>query len=162
MAEITYRLAVPEDARRLAETRIDMLLEEAQAGGRLVGPTDPVLRNNEEYFADRLADGSVLTWLAFDGGALIGTGSVNFSVNPPNFHAPSGQSAYIANIYTVPDHRGCGIATEILRRCVDSAREQGCERVTLNASQAGRPIYEKYGFTTAVNAMSYYPKDHEG
>jgi ribosomal protein S18 acetylase RimI-like enzyme len=39
-----------------------------------------------------------------------------------------------------------GIGTELTRKCVELSVERGYTRITLHASDYGRPIYEKMGF----------------
>ena len=72
----------------------------------------------------------------------------------PTFHNPSGRCAYIMNMYVRPDYRRRGIATAILDLLVTDARERGAGRIALEATEAGRPLYEKYGFVPALSEMA--------
>jgi GNAT superfamily N-acetyltransferase len=54
--------------------------------------------------------------------------------------------AYIMNMYTLPRHRGRGIATELLARLVAHARQKDCARAFLHALANARSIYERAGF----------------
>ncbi|MCX7773607.1 MAG: GNAT family N-acetyltransferase, partial [Clostridia bacterium] len=56
-------------------------------------------------------------------------------------------------MYTVPTHRGKGVATEIFRRTVEEAKASGCGRISLNATEMGRPLYEKFGFEPSHDEM---------
>jgi GNAT superfamily N-acetyltransferase len=51
------------------------------------------------------------------------------------------------NIYVEPDQRRSGIASLLMNTVLDFARSKGAASVTLHASQKGRPLYEKMGFT---------------
>ena len=50
------------------------------------------------------------------------------------------------NIYTEPAYRRRGIAYRILDLLVSDIRSKGVIAVSLEATEAGRPLYEKYGF----------------
>ncbi len=54
---------------------------------------------------------------------------------------------YLMSMYTVPSFRGRGVATRIVRASLDWAREHGYRRFTLHASDMGRSVYERLGFT---------------
>ncbi len=62
---------------------------------------------------------------------------------------------YIANIYTLPDWRGRGIATTLTRAILDAARATGLPRVWLRASALGRPVYERLGFVSNLAYMEF-------
>lgn len=64
----------------------------------------------------------------------------------PTYHNPTGRKAYIMNMYTSPDYRRKGIAYKTLDLLVSSAKEKGISAISLEATDMGRPLYEKYGF----------------
>lgn len=45
------------------------------------------------------------------------------------------------------EHRGGGVATTLVERSLAWLRGCGCARITLRASDAGRSIYQRLGFT---------------
>lgn len=54
----------------------------------------------------------------------------------------------VEDLYTLPGHRGRGIASAIIRHCVDVLRQEGCEAVFLGAHITERPkyLYNRLGF----------------
>jgi GNAT superfamily N-acetyltransferase len=58
-------------------------------------------------------------------------------------------------VATVPDQQGKGLANGILKRLLLDARERGQVTASLQASQAGRPLYERLGFR-AVGTLHFY------
>ena len=50
------------------------------------------------------------------------------------------------NVYVRPDQRGQGLARRLLERVLDECAAHGVTQVSLHASEAGRPLYEKLGF----------------
>ena len=52
----------------------------------------------------------------------------------------------VLNVFTYPEYRKKGVATELLKRLIDEAGKQNLSYIELSASEAGRPLYEKLGF----------------
>ncbi len=50
------------------------------------------------------------------------------------------------NMYTALEYRIQGIAIYTLDLLVNDVREQGVSQIALEATEMGRPLYEKYGF----------------
>ena len=57
-----------------------------------------------------------------------------------------GADCEIWSVATLPPARGRGLATALMRQGLWDAREGGCVTSTLQATAAGRPIYERLGF----------------
>jgi GNAT superfamily N-acetyltransferase len=62
----------------------------------------------------------------------------------------------LVNVYTEPDVRGVGIARALMNAVLEWAAAQGCDRVALHASDAGRPLYRSLGFVP-TNEMRWSP-----
>ena len=71
------------------------------------------------------------------------------------YHNPSGCKAYIMNMYTKPEYRRKGIANNTLKLLVEDARSRGINEISLEATQMGRPLYEKFGFVKMNDEMEY-------
>ena len=56
----------------------------------------------------------------------------------------------VYNVVTKEGFRGQGLATALLRQLLAGAKDMGLERVMLNATESGRPIYERLGFQERV------------
>ena len=76
----------------------------------------------------------------------------------PSYHNPSGNTAFIMNIYTNPDYRRKGIAYKVLDLLVKDAKERGVENIILDSTLMGRPLYEKYGFVKINDYMELPPE----
>lgn len=57
-----------------------------------------------------------------------------------------GDDCEIWSVATLPQARGRGLSTALMRQGLWDAREGGCTTSTLQATAAGRPIYERLGF----------------
>ena len=153
---IGYRLATADDAEALARIRIDFLTEANSMDGAVDNDAEKaaLYASNLDYFKREL-NRSFIAWLALEEGEIIGTSGASFYEYPPNKSAPTGKKAYISNMFTYPQHRGRGVATTLFALTVDEAKARGCEGVTLNATEMGRPIYKKYGFADIEGDMGY-------
>lgn len=61
--------------------------------------------------------------------------------------------ALLHNVYVLPEFRRRGLARQLVETARDWCKAEGFTRMSLNASQAGRPLYEAMGFHP-TNQMS--------
>ena len=148
---ITYKIATPEDLEVLVSTRIEVL----RAANRLSTDTDmsQVEQESRKYYETALRDSTHIAVLVYNGEQFIGAGGVSFYQVMPTYHNPSGRKAYIMNMYTTPAFRRQGIAYHTLDMLVQKCRELEVHHITLEATAAGRPLYEKYGFVQMQDEM---------
>ena len=57
------------------------------------------------------------------------------------------------NMYSAPDYRRQGIAYKTLDMLVKISKERGINQISLEATEMGRPLYEKYGFVKMESEM---------
>ena len=148
---LIYKRATLEDINVLTETRIEVL----RAANRLSDTIDmsEVERESYNYYQKALCDGSHIAYLVFDGKRFVGAGGVSFFQVMPSYHNPSGKKAYIMNMYTNPAYRRRGIAAKTLDMLVKDAKNKGIKFISLEATDMGKPLYEKYGFIKMNNEM---------
>ena len=58
-------------------------------------------------------------------------------------------------MYTRPEWRARGLATALLQEIILCAKDEGLKTIRLNASDMGRPVYEKAGFISNTAAMQF-------
>lgn len=146
-----YKKATIEDIDELVRTRIIVL----RAANKLSDETDMTVVKKEsyEYYKRTLQNGEHIAYLVYDKGTFIGAGGISFYQVMPTYHNPSGKKAYIMNMYTAPEYRRQGIAIHTLDLLIKDAKEQGVSHIALEATQMGRPLYEKYGFVKMEDEM---------
>ena len=136
------RLAVPADIPQLCRLRLAYFDEEF---GTL--PSDKlsaIKAHLPAYFTQHL-----------------GTGCIAAVEKPANPTFPCGRSGYVLGVYTEPDYRGQGLATQIMTLILAEAKRLALDTVTLSASDMGRGIYEKLGFTvkqSKFTEMEWFPE----
>ena len=151
---IEYRRAELNDMDELLRVRINFLYDAKNISAH--DEEAAIRKANEEFLKEVLIDGSFMQWLAVEEGKIVATSSVSFYRLPPNRGLPTGKAAYIGNMYTYPEYRKKGIASKLLSLAVEEAKNYGCNKVLLNATDMGRPIYEKFGFTDSKDDMVYW------
>lgn len=148
---LVYKKATIDDIDLLTETRIEVL----RAANKLSYDVDMDNVKNESYtyYKKALSDGTHIAYLIFDDDIFVGTGGVSFFQVMPTYHNSSGWKAYIMNMYTKPDYRRNGIAYNTLEKLVEDAHKRGITSISLEATDMGKPLYEKYGFVKMNNEM---------
>ncbi len=146
-----YKFATLDDIEDLTSSRIEVL----RAANKLDDSVDmsQVKKESFEYYQKALADGSHVAILVMDGDMVVGAGGVSYYTVMPTFHNPSGKKAYIMNMYTRPEYRRQGIAIKTLDLLIKDAKEKGIVEISLEATDMGKPLYEKYGFTIMKSEM---------
>ena len=81
------------------------------------------------------------------GGIVVATAIGTLELGVPNPQCPRGRTVRLANVITVPDHRGHGLGTRLVGDVVEWARSIGADRVDLT----GRP---RGAGSTSVSASS--------
>lgn len=147
--EIEYRRLTENELDVFIDMRINQLREE---GAKEDIDLKPALK---EYYNRHMADGTFVSWLAWDGDNIIGTSGMSFVEKPPYFGCPSGKMGLLSSMFTNPNYRRKGIAKELLSRVINDAKEYGCGTVQITASDMGVKLYTNFGFVHSGNFMQY-------
>lgn len=146
---IDYRRLTENELQTFVEMRINQLREE---GAKEEIDLTPALI---DYYKRHMADGTFVSWLAFDGDKIVGTSGMSFVEKPPYFGCPSGKIGLLSSMFTDKNYRRRGIAKELLTRVVNDARRYGCGTVQITASDMGVLLYTDFGFVKNGNFMQY-------
>ena len=149
--DLTYRKASVEDLDLLVRTRTEVL--HAANGLGEDADMSEAEAQSRAYYLKALRDGTHTAYLVFDGDRFAGAGGISYYQVMPTYHNPSGNKAYIMNMYTRPEYRRRGIAYRTLDLLVEDARAKGIGFIALEATAMGRPLYEKYGFIPMNDEM---------
>jgi GNAT superfamily N-acetyltransferase len=162
LAQETIRQATVDDAAIIARHRVAMFREMGQV------PTDELatrlLEASTAALGPLLRERSYIGWLAIaeNDRVIAGAGAHVHSQLPRISHdgiaVTTAPVPLVVNVYTEPDYRGMGIARALMDTLLRWAKAQGCDRVVLHASDAGRPLYQSLGFAP-TNEMRWSPTD---
>ena len=147
--KIEYKRLTEKELDIFIDMRIKQLREEGAKEEIDLGPA------LKDYYTRHMADGTFVSWLAFDGETIIGTSGMSFVEKPPYFGCPSGKMGLLSSMFTNPNYRRKGIAKELLSRVVKDAREYGCGTIQITASDMGVKLYTAFGFVHNGNFMQY-------
>lgn len=114
-----------------------------------------LLEANRRYYEARLASREHIACFAYGEGQILGCGGVCFQTELPSPENPSGQCAYLMNIYVRAHARRRGVGRGIVRWLVTQARERGAGKIYLESSNAAKGLYEKLGFAQMGDMMIY-------
>jgi len=118
---------------------------------------DKKLSNSlKEYFVNGFKKKEFISWVAKDNNKIIATSGLCFYTLPPSYKNMTGKIGYIMNMYTKPDYRRTGIATELFKKMIEEADKLGIIKICLHATDAGKSVYLKHGFTEENTEMKLY------
>ncbi len=149
-----YRKATLEDLDELLRLRLDMRRERETVYNLI--DEENFRRVTEGFFLASISNESFVAWIAVEGENIVASSGMSFYSVPPTYKNLSGKVAYLMNMYTQPEYRNQGIASDLVKKMIREAKDRGCSKIVLNASVMGRPIYEKNGFQDMENEMVLY------
>ena len=149
MSRPVIRRLTAEDLDAFIAVRIRQLREE---GAKEQIDLTGALR---KYYEKHMADGTFFSWIALDGGEIVGTSGMSVVEKPPYFGCPTGKIGLLSGMFTHPAYRRQGIAKELLSRVVADAKNAGCGTVQITASDMGVKLYTAFGFVHNGNFMQY-------
>jgi GNAT superfamily N-acetyltransferase len=80
-------------------------------------------------------------------GEIVATAIGTLEIGVPSPQCVRGRTVRLANVITLPEHRGHGYGTTLVLDVVAWARSIAADRVDLSATPAGQRLYQKLGFT---------------
>ncbi|WP_069997338.1 GNAT family N-acetyltransferase [Cellulosilyticum sp. I15G10I2] len=111
-------------------------------------------KNIVSYLEENL-DGEFLVWVIEEDGEIVATSGLNLFQKPPTYANPTGQEAFIMNIYVTPASRRKGYAACLIHEIIRYLKTTGCNKINLVATEAGKYVYEKIGFKAKDGVMEY-------
>jgi ribosomal protein S18 acetylase RimI-like enzyme len=145
----TLRKATPKDLPTLVRHRDAMWVEMHRVAP---GERDPTSKAYGKWLLARMRRGTLTAFIAQDEGVdgrpgpVLASGAVWIQDVQPRPGHPLTMWGYILSVYTEPAARRRGLARAIVDACIGHARDAGCTRCCLHASEEGRGLYEELGF----------------
>jgi GNAT superfamily N-acetyltransferase len=150
--EFSLVFAGPDDVDLLVKHRLGLLREVHPELETKIEESEVWTR---DWIRKRLSDGELVGLLAkAEDGKVAGSGCIWLRDEQPRPTNPRMIAPYLMSMYTTPEFRRKGVARLIVEGALKWCKERGYERVSLHASEAGRPLYEGLGFysTTEMRA----------
>lgn len=116
-------------------------------------PSETLLESNRNFYLRNIPDGSHLAFVASMDGEDVGCGAICFSEELPSPDNPSGKCGYLMNIYVRKNFRMHGVGHDIVKKLVEEAKKHHCDKIYLETTPEGRPVYESLGFRDLPDMM---------
>lgn len=148
---LTIRQAAADDIDLLMKWRMEVLHHVFNI------PTDGDLHDlyeaNLKYYKTAIPSGEHIAAFAEKENIIVGCGGICFYREMPSPDNPSGQCAYLMNVYTKKKFRGQGIGKAVVKWLVEQAEHRNITKIYLETSERGRALYESLGFTDMHDYM---------
>lgn len=148
MVKIIYRDAVFSDLKQLVALRVLMQTEVNSAKAPQI-PANFV-PSCDEYFSKSMTDSSYYSAVAELDGRLVSTNGLVIYQKPPALGSMGGLVGYVTNVFTLPEHRGKGIAGNLMKLLIQFAKNNKVAKLHLGTTSSGKHVYEKAGFKPVV------------
>lgn len=142
-----YRIAQKSDIDLVMQSRLEML--------KVVNELPYEYDFSEEFISTSrkyFETANQTTILSIDE-CVIGCATLCYMELMPTFSHPTGKRAHLMNVYTNSQYRRKGIGSKMVQMLIKEAREKGVTEISLDATDLGRPLYEKLGFVESEECM---------
>ncbi len=143
-----YRLAEFGDIDELVNLRLEMRKEndkDVDLSEMKARTIDFFHRNLGKTHIEFVAEKELL---------IVSTIGVTLFEVPPITSLMNGKTARMMNVYTVPEYRRKGIASDLLKFSIDYLKNNGYAKISLHSSDMGKKLYEKSGFIASKDEYS--------
>lgn len=79
-------------------------------------------------------------------GQIVATAIGTLELGVPNPQCPQGRTVRLANVVTLPEHRGIGYGAKLVDDVIQWAKSIHADRIDLSATPEGQRIYRRAGF----------------
>lgn len=114
--------------------------------GQMDQETISMLTDQMQHYLNKELNHSLFAYVASDDKKIISSAFLIVQEKPANPHFLTGKTGLILNVYTLPEARRNGYAKTLIELLLSDARQMNLSYVALNATECGRPLYEKLGF----------------
>ena len=138
------RRATHDDIESLIRLRIDYIT--ADKGKMSTEEESAIVKQLRNYFAKHISDNTFIGIIAEIDNDIASTAYLAISEKPANPAFITGITGTLLNVLTYPEYRRKGIATKVINKVIEEAKELGVSHIELSSTSDGRNLYEKIGF----------------
>ncbi len=142
------RRAEKADIEKVCENRFEFVKTIGE-----IGSPEKFLECSRSYYSKHIDDGTLIVWIAEDCEEIVAIVIICTYEVLPTIKNMSGKTGLILNVSTKENYRRQGLARSLLTNAMDDAKIIGVEKVFLKATEQGRLVYEKLGFTDIDGEM---------
>ena len=152
--------ATSDDIRQLAIHHRKMFEEIWEQKGQKIEVTkaQEIEKAYSRKLEKEIPGGTCKAWVVKNGNEVMASGGITIVSSVPVPGDTNHKVAYLHSMYTEKEYRGRNYAQQIIHTAIQYCKDNGINRVVLNASDAGKPIYERIGFVSSPDAMRLFIK----
>jgi len=147
--EVKYDIASLDDIPCIVDMKIEMFRE--------FGYDQYLHKNAREIIVEdyiRMYEANLaIHFLAKVDNRIVGIVGAFIKSDIPFRYFSKSQYGFIGDVYTIPTYRNFGISMRLNEEALNWLRDYGVNFVRLLASDAGRSIYERLGFSPDANMV---------
>ncbi|MBU3176767.1 GNAT family N-acetyltransferase [Clostridium estertheticum] len=150
---VLIRMATIDDIDSLVKLRI-LLLKEANKNIENYdwNKYSEVLK---KFYYGSLQNRKTIAFLAVIDGDVVAISMICLYNITPSLYNLDGKMALLTDMYTTLQYRNKGYGMSLLNDIMEYVKNMGYGKVSLNATESGRKLYEKYGFKDVKGKMSF-------
>ena len=140
---IVFDIADKKDIDELIRMRIAYMIDDFGSVSDI--EKESMEKQLPDYFERKLGT-ELLAFVAREGERIVSVAYLHIIEMPANSILLNGLYGEVLSVYTMPQFRGKGLCSTLMKNLVDYGREHGLGRIDLSATKEGYPIYKKLGF----------------
>jgi GNAT superfamily N-acetyltransferase len=99
-----------------------------------------------DYFARHIASKRFIGYIGSDNGQIACSAGILLYDLPPLKGDGIRTQGHLLNFFTIPGQRNKGFGAKLIEYILADGKKRGIDRIVLNATKMGEPLYRKAGF----------------
>lgn len=149
--KVQVKVAGVQDMGELLMLRKEFL--ELELGADMPENMVGFYEDTRKYLADSFAKKEQSSCIAYVDGRPVGCAMLCYLHLLPTLEHPTGNRAHLMNVYVQKEVRRLHIGTKMIDLLIEEGRKYGITEISLDATELGMKLYEKYGFVHNGEAM---------
>lgn len=151
--DCVFRVAEADEIDRILELRMDFISEFRPEYSP--EQLEEIKRGSSDYFREKTAQGLYTAFFGEADGQVVCTAALLFYDYPPLHSEKPRRIGHVLNFFTRKEYRRKGLGRALMEYLLNYAGEHGVDKVDLDATEAGYPLYLECGFKTNDRYMHY-------
>ena len=143
-----FRRATRADVEPFADVRMEFL-----AQIRSLANPDAFRAKTLAYLNAHIEGDDLFVYLALENGEIVSSCMASLYQTPPVPSCRTGCTAELLNVYTKEAFRRRGLAEQLIRMLFTQLQARRVEKVLLDYTEDGLPLYQKLGFVVLPHQM---------
>jgi len=141
---LVYRKLCPDDRDLFTQLRLDFINEFHKDVDEI--EKEKIKTSLQNYFDKHIISDELIGIICEYDQKIISVAYLIIGEWPPNRTFINGKIGTLLNVYTYPEYRKNGIATNVIKMIIEEAKKQNVSIINLLATEDGENVYKKLGF----------------